>query len=96
MTRSPIGFVTAGLTVAGYIAASVLFSAPALADCASSVSTCIKVTQGKPDNVAKCTEAGQRCQSTGVFVGPYSGTSFNSGKTKSAGCNAYNHSRACY
>ena len=96
MTRSPIGFVTPGLTVAGYIAASVLFSAPALANCAGSVSTCIRMTQGKPDNVAKCTEAGQRCQSTGVFVGPYSGTSFNSGKTKSAGCSIYNHSRACY
>jgi len=96
MNRSSIGFVTTGLTVASFLAA-VLFSAPALADCASSASKCIRMTQGKPDNVAKCTEAGQRCQSSGVFVSPYSGTSFNVNKTKSVGCGNYNnHSRACY
>jgi hypothetical protein len=77
------------------IAASNSFSSTALAvNCTSSTSNCIRITAGKPDNVAKCTAAGESCQKTGVFVGPYSGTSYT-GK-KSGGCSTYIHTRACY
>ena len=43
------------------------------ADCSVNVSTCTGSNQGRPNAVAKCQAAGQRCAKTGIFVGPFSG-----------------------
>ncbi len=64
------------------------------ADCTGATSKCIRVSAGKPDSVARCTAAGESCQKTGVFVGPYSGTSYT--EKKSGGCGTYTRNRACY
>jgi hypothetical protein len=50
---------------------------PALAaDCGANVSQCISQNQGKPDALAKCAAAGQKCAKTGVFVGPFNGQTY--------------------
>ena len=43
------------------------------ADCNGNVSACINGNAGKPNAVAKCQAAGQRCAKSGVFVGPFTG-----------------------
>jgi len=45
-------------------------------DCSVNVSTCIGNNQGKPNAVARCQAAGQSCAKTGVFVGPFSGQTY--------------------
>jgi hypothetical protein len=39
------------------------------ADCSINTNACISGNQGKPNAVAKCQAAGQRCAKTGTFVG---------------------------
>ena len=46
------------------------------ADCSANVSTCISRNQGKPNAVAKCQAAGQSCAKSGVYIGPYTGRSY--------------------
>jgi hypothetical protein len=55
-------------------------------DCSSNVNACISGNQGKPNAVAKCQAAGQRCAKTGTFVGPFSGQTFQGGKCGRWGC----------
>lgn len=89
------GLVPAILISAMSISASIWFGSSAFAaDCAGATSKCIRVSAGKPDSVAKCTAAGESCQKTGVFVGPYSGTPY--AEKKSGSCSIYNRTRACY
>ena len=63
-------------------------SAARAADCGANVGTCISANQGKPNAAAKCQAAGQTCAKTGVFVGPFSGQSYQvrkcSGDTRQA------------
>jgi hypothetical protein len=59
------------------------------ADCGAYVSQCLR--SGKPDAQTKCAAAGQNCAKTGVWVGPYTGQSYQVRK-----CGAYNRSQACY
>jgi hypothetical protein len=40
-------------------------------DCSSNVNDCIR-----PNAVAKCQAAGQRCAKSGTFVGPFSGQTY--------------------
>ena len=88
-------FARACVIVAMPIAVSFSFGSPAFAaDCAGATSRCIRVTAGKPDNVARCTAAGESCQKSGVFIGPYSGTSYT--EKKAGGCGTYTRNRACY
>ncbi len=95
MTKFDRSLVRACLVVALPITVSIALESSAIAaDCAGATSKCIRVSAGKPDSVARCTAAGESCQKTGVFVGPYSGTSYT--EKKSGGCNTYNRSRACY
>lgn len=87
--------VRACLIAALPIAFSFSFNSLAVAaDCTGATSKCIRVSAGKPDSVARCTAAGESCQKTGVFVGPYSGTSYT--EKKSGGCGTYTRNRACY
>jgi hypothetical protein len=87
--------VRACLIVAMSITVSFSFVSSAVAaDCGGATSKCIRVSAGKPDSVARCTAAGESCQKTGVFVGPYSGTSYT--EKKSGGCGTYTRNRACY
>jgi hypothetical protein len=73
--------------IAVAIAFSIAFSLPArAADCSANVSTCISNNQGKPNAVAKCQAAGQRCAKTGVYVGPFSGQSYPVTKCLRFGC----------
>jgi hypothetical protein len=46
------------------------------ADCSANVSACIDANRNKPNAVAKCQAAGQRCAKTGTYVGPFSGVSY--------------------
>jgi hypothetical protein len=46
------------------------------ADCSSNVRVCISDNQGKPNAVAKCQAAGQSCAKSGVFVGPFTGRTY--------------------
>jgi hypothetical protein len=88
-------FIRACVIVAMPIAMSFAFGTSAFAaDCTGATSKCIRVSAGKADSVAKCTAAGESCQKTGVFVGPYSGTSYT--EKKSGGCGTYTRNRACY
>jgi hypothetical protein len=52
------------------------------ADCRANVSTCISRNQGKPNAAEKCQAAGQSCASTGVFVGPFTGKTYQVGAKK--------------
>jgi hypothetical protein len=56
------------------------------ADCSINVNACISGNQGKPNAVAKCQAAGQRCAKTGVYVGPFNGQSYQAGKCGRWGC----------
>ena len=88
-------FVRVCVIVAMPIAVWFSFGSSAFAaDCAGATSKCIRVSAGKPDSVARCTAAGESCQKTGVFVGPYSGTNYK--ETKSGRCGTYTRNRACY
>jgi hypothetical protein len=55
-------------------------------DCSSNVNACISGNQGKPNAVAKCQAAGQRCAKSGTFVGPFSGQTYQGGKCGRWGC----------
>jgi hypothetical protein len=69
------------------IAFSIALGAPAQAyNCNANVSACIDGNKGKPNVVAKCQAAGQRCEKTGTYVGPFSGQSYQSGCGR-WGCN---------
>jgi hypothetical protein len=46
------------------------------ADCSANVNACIDGNQGKPNAAAKCQAAGRSCAKTGVYVGPFSGQSY--------------------
>jgi hypothetical protein len=56
------------------------------ADCSINVNACISGNQGKPNAVAKCQAAGQRCAKTGVYVGPFNGQTYQGGKCGRWGC----------
>jgi hypothetical protein len=56
------------------------------ADCSANVSACIDANQSKPNAVAKCQAAGQRCAKTGIYVGPFSGVSYEVKKCLRFGC----------
>jgi hypothetical protein len=56
------------------------------ADCSINISACISGNQGKPNAVAKCQAAGQRCTKSGTFVGPFNGQSYQGGKCGRWGC----------
>jgi hypothetical protein len=69
------------------IAFSMAHGLPAYAaDCRPNVRVCISANKNKPDAVAKCEAAGQSCASTGVFVGPFSGKSYQANKCLRLGC----------
>ena len=96
MIRFDGRLVRACLLAVAPIAVSFSLGSPAVAaDCAGATSKCIRVSAGKPDSVARCTAAGESCQrKTGVFVGPYSGTTYT--EKKSGSCSSYSRTRACY
>ena len=52
------------------------------ADCSINVNACISGNQGKPNAVAKCQAAGQRCAKSGVFVGPFTGQTYQAATKK--------------
>jgi hypothetical protein len=56
------------------------------ADCSININACISGNQGKPNAVAKCQAAGQRCAKTGIYVGPFDGQSYQAGKCGRWGC----------
>ena len=56
------------------------------ADCSADVSACIDANKNKPNAVAKCQTAGQRCAKTGIYVGPFSGVSYEVHKCLRWGC----------
>jgi len=57
------------------------------ADCSTNVRVCIGGNQDKPNAAAKCQAAGQRCTKTGVFIGPFTGRSYQgSGRCGRWGC----------
>jgi hypothetical protein len=69
------------------IALSIALGLPAhAADCSANVSACIDANKNKPNAVAKCQAAGQRCASTGVYVGPFSGKSYQVNNCLRIGC----------
>jgi hypothetical protein len=69
------------------IAFSIAFGLPArAADCSANVSACISANKGKPNVVAKCQAAGQTCANTGVYVGPFSGKSYQVNNCLRIGC----------
>ena len=71
------------------------FGLPALAaDCGGYVSACIRNNANKPNNVEKCSSAGESCSRSGVFVGPFNGQSYQVGTAN--GCSRYNRNKACY
>jgi hypothetical protein len=70
------GFVTAILI------ASIPCGSPALAaTCASAAQRCIAQSKAKADRVERCTAARQSCETSGVFVGPYTGDRYTLQKT---------------
>jgi hypothetical protein len=58
------------------------------ADCSVNVNACISGNQDKPNAVAKCQAAAQRCAKTGVYVGPFNGQTYQAGKCGRWGCGA--------
>jgi hypothetical protein len=69
------------------IAFTITLGLPArAADCSANVSACISANKNKPNAVAKCQAAGQSCASTGVYVGPFSGKSYQVNKCLRMGC----------
>jgi hypothetical protein len=56
------------------------------ADCSANVSACIDANKTKPNAAAKCQAAGQRCAKTGIYVGPFSGVSYEVHKCLRWGC----------
>jgi hypothetical protein len=56
------------------------------ADCSTNVSACIDANKNRPNAVAKCQAAGQRCAKTGTYVGPFSGVSYEVHKCLRFGC----------
>jgi hypothetical protein len=82
-----IGSQLISLLIASVIAIA-FGSAPLLAaTCEGLTDYCLKGSID-PDKVAKCTAAGQSCQNTGMFVGPYSGKSVTAQKGSGAGSHA--------
>jgi hypothetical protein len=61
-------------------------SAARAVDCSPNVNACIDANKGKPNAVAKCQAAGQRCAKTGIYVGPFSGVSYEVHKCLRFGC----------
>jgi hypothetical protein len=73
--------------VATTIAFTIALGLPArAADCGANASACISTNKDKPNAVAKCRAAGQNCASTGVYVGPFSGKSYQVNKCLRMGC----------
>ena len=52
------------------------------ADCSANVSACIAGNPDKPNAAAKCQAAGQRCAKSGVYVGPFSGQTYQAGSKR--------------
>jgi hypothetical protein len=96
------GFLTAILIATAPLAASIPFGSAALAaTCASAAQRCIAQSKDKPDRVDRCTAARQSCETSGVFVGPYTGDRYTLQKTGGAvkscgGSGPSTHTRACY
>ena len=73
--------------VFGAIAFSIAVGSPARAvDCSANVSACIDANKSKPNAVAKCQAAGQRCAKTGIYLGPFSGVTYEVHKCLRFGC----------
>jgi hypothetical protein len=94
------GFLTAILIATAPLATSIPFGSPALAaTCASAAQRCIAQAKDKPDRVERCTAARQSCETSGVFVGPYTGDRYTLQKTgviKSCSQSGLARNRACY
>jgi hypothetical protein len=96
------GFVTAILIATAPLATSIPLGSPALAaTCASAAQRCIAQSKDKADRVERCTAARQSCETSGVFVGPYTGDRYTLQKTGGVvkSCNQsgpYGRNRACY
>ncbi len=48
--------------------------------CSNVVPVCINNNTSKPDAPARCRTAGAECMKTGIFVGPYTGQTFQAEK----------------
>jgi hypothetical protein len=70
------------------------------ATCASAEQRCIAQSAKKADRVERCRAARQSCETSGVFVGPYSGDRYTLQKTggviKSCSQSGLARNRACY
>jgi hypothetical protein len=81
--------LAAGLVFAVSVAAVVALTSTSpvrAADCSANVNACIDANKNKPNVVAKCQAAGQRCAKTGIYVGPFSGVSYEVHKCLRWGC----------
>jgi hypothetical protein len=52
------------------------------ADCSANVSACIAGNPDRPNAAAKCQAAGQRCAKSGVYVGSFSGQTYQAGSKR--------------
>jgi hypothetical protein len=100
MTQLQRGFVTAILIATAPLTTSIPFGSSALAaTCASAEQRCIAQAKAKADRVERCAAARQSCETSGVFVGPYTGDRYTLQKTgviKSCSQSGLARNRACY
>jgi hypothetical protein len=100
MTQLQRVFVTAILIATAPLANLVSFGSSALAaTCASAEQRCIAQSKAKADRVERCAAAKQSCETSGVFVGPYTGDRYTLQKTgviKSCSQSGLARNRACY
>jgi biotin carboxylase len=101
MTQLPRGFLKAILIATAALTTSIPFGSLALAaTCASAEQRCIAQSAKKADRVERCRAARQSCETSGVFVGPYSGDRYTLQKTggviKSCSQSGLARNRACY
>ena len=87
------GLLRISFSAIASLALLIALTRPTLAtDCGANVSACIRAYGARPGAQAKCAAAGERCAQTGVFVGPFSGKSYQVQK-----CPMYKGgSKACY
>jgi hypothetical protein len=97
------GFMTVILIATAPLAISIPFGSPAFAvTCASAAQTCIAQSKDKPDRAERCAAARQSCETSGVFVGPYTGNQYTIQKSGAVvkrcggGSGPSTHNRACY
>jgi len=102
MTQLQRRFVKVVLIAIAPLAASIAYGSAALAaSCASAEQRCIAQSKNKADRVERCAAAKQSCETSGVFVGPYTGDRYTLQKTggvvKSCSQSGpYARNRACY